>query len=395
MSNPRNLGKICSMAKKGTIIRPKKIPGYITPEGQVLTEPNQHFNFEYKPIEYRINYVLDGGNLPTIAKYSYTIEDKTYIPPTPSKPDYKFMGWEPKQIDSGSMGDITFVAQWKPNAILVDGSTLNKLLTQIAFIKEDIMAIKPALTVPNEYINISSTSTPILCFYEEGIIYIYSKEDIYCNLNMQSAFEGMTLLRDISGLSNIVCLPGTNINSIFKNCKLLFDVSPIANWANNGQFSDYEDALEGTPALESGRIPKWYKWPIEIKYISKSGKCLGTDINKHYPGEVIALPIIEGYRADKTEICLSSKDLYKNNLINIIYTPKKYNINYELNGGFLVNNKEYYTVEDETYIPPTPYRNGYTFDNWSPVSIEQGTIGDITFWAQWAKEDNSIEEISE
>ena len=32
----KNIGKFCSVAKKGTIILPKNIPGYVTPEGQVL-----------------------------------------------------------------------------------------------------------------------------------------------------------------------------------------------------------------------------------------------------------------------------------------------------------------------------------------------------------------------
>ena len=297
MTNHKNLGKICSMAKKGTIIKPKRIPGYITPEGQVLTEPNQHFKFHYKPIQYTINYELNGGTIQDY-KCSYTIEDKTYTPPRPIRKDHTFVGWEPKCIEKGSIGDITFIAQWKPKAILVDGPTLNTLLSQLAFSKEYIMAIKQAKVIPTEYVNLSSTSTPIMAFYEDGIVYIYSKDDIYCNSNMQSAFEGLSLLRDISGLANVICLPDTNINSIFKNCELLSDLSPILNWANGGKFSDFKDAFKGTPASASGRLPKWYRWKIKICYVSESGKHLDEVVEEYYPGEVIRIPEIDGYETD-------------------------------------------------------------------------------------------------
>lgn len=386
MNQNKQLGKICSMAKKGTIIKPKRIPGYITPEGQVLTEPNQHFKFHYKPIQYTINYELDGGVLNKDSKHSYTIED-AYIPPMPSKKDYTFIGWDPKQIDKGSMGDVTFIAQWKPNAILVDGPTLNSRLSQLAFSKEYIMAIKYAKVIPTEYVDISSTSTPIMAFYEDGIVYIYSKDDIYCNSNMQSAFEGFTLLRDISGLANVTCLSGTNINSIFKDCELLSDLSPIINWANNGDFSDFKDAFTGTPALASGRIPKWYRWKVEMQYVSESGKCLGDVIEEYYPGEIIRIPDIDGYDTMYKGMRL---DEPKDEIFYITYFPKKYSIKYELNGGFLMDNKkEVYTIEDETYIPPIPYKAGYRFDGWTPLSIEQGSTGNITFHAHWSEEENS------
>lgn len=105
------LGKFCSKAKKGTIILPKNIPGYITPEGQVLTEPNQHFNFLYIPIKYGISYELNGGNF-TNPKTQYTIEDESYYPPEPFKPGFKFNSWYPKCINTGDYGNTSFIASY-------------------------------------------------------------------------------------------------------------------------------------------------------------------------------------------------------------------------------------------------------------------------------------------
>ena len=46
------IGTYCSVAKRNTYIYPKNIPGYITPDPQILTEDEQRFTFKYTPIEY-------------------------------------------------------------------------------------------------------------------------------------------------------------------------------------------------------------------------------------------------------------------------------------------------------------------------------------------------------
>ena len=42
-----------------------------------------------------------------------------------------------------------------------------------------------------------------------------------------------------------------------------------------------------------------------------------------------------------------------------------------------------YTIESDTYIPDEPRENGLTFKGWTPSSIPHGSIGDITFTANW------------
>ena len=56
------IGTYCSVARRNEYIYPKDIPGYIAPEPQVLTEDGQRFTFTYTPIEYNIEYNLNGGS---------------------------------------------------------------------------------------------------------------------------------------------------------------------------------------------------------------------------------------------------------------------------------------------------------------------------------------------
>lgn len=377
------IGKFCSVAKKNTIIMPKEIPGYITPEGQVLKEDGQQIRFVYQEIQYKINYNLDGGKCDDYLPTSYTIRSHDIVPPRPEKQDYRFLGWEPEMIPHGSIGDVTFKAKWMPHAILLKGSKLSKALSTLAGGKENIIAIQHAIELPvGDYVNISSTSTPILAGFSDGIVRIWSSEDIYCNSDMKNAFSGFTILRDISGLAEFICKPNTAISGLFKNCALLSDVSPVADWAE-GKFSDFTDAFTGTSALEAGRVPAWYRWEVKINYMSSTGKVLEVVTEDRIPGEVIYPKGITGYNAITSSVTITSpKEEY-----TFIYDPISYKISYSLDGGELVDSKKTsYTIEDETYYPPEAFKFGMKFLGWNPECIEQGEYGNKSFIANFGKE---------
>lgn len=373
------LGKFCSVAKKDTIIMPKNIPGYKTPEGQVLKEENQKFHFIYTPIKYNITYVLHGGETTSEYKTLYTIEDNDYIPPAPIKKKHTFIGWTPEKIAKGSIGDITMSANWKPNAILFDGPKLNEALSKLAGNKNNIIAIHKVDSISDRlYVNISSTSTPVLAAFDDGVIYIYSRDPIYCNNNMKSAFAGFTLLRDITCLSDWICEEGTDISNIFDGCSLLSDVSPISEWAN-GVFSDFTDAFKDTQALIAKRVPLWYRWNIQINYKSTTGKVLKSINDKVIPGETIYLSQFNGYEKNNTEFKVTSPDM----VVDFEYSPIEYTIRYNLDGGEITNQKESYTIEDESYYPPEPIKAKYTFEYWIPDHIASGDTGNVIFNAKY------------
>ncbi len=77
------------------------------------------------------------------------------------------------------------------------------------------------------------------------------------------------------------------------------------------------------------------------------------------------------------------------------WTPKKYNITYELNDGDDPGNPATYNIESDTIILKNPTRTGYTFTGWSgtdldgtdnmKVAIPKGSTENRTYTAHWTE----------
>ena len=110
-----------------------------------------------------ISYNLNGGSL-TNQKTSYTVEDYGYVPPTPTKKNYTFTGWEPENIPAGSTGNVTLTAKWTPTVLgsisynLSGGSLANQ---KTSYTVEDYGYTPPTPTKKNYTFNgWSPTSIP-------------------------------------------------------------------------------------------------------------------------------------------------------------------------------------------------------------------------------------------
>ncbi|MFW6002569.1 MAG: InlB B-repeat-containing protein, partial [archaeon] len=77
----------------------------------------------------------------------------------------------------------------------------------------------------------------------------------------------------------------------------------------------------------------------------------------------------------------------------------EYDITYNLKDGINGDNPETYTVESETITLEDPKKEGHTFKGWFAnaeftgdeiTEIQQGSIGDVTLYAEWEKNDYSI-----
>lgn len=78
------------------------------------------YKAEWVPIKYSITYDTAGGKLGESEKKSYTVEDETFILPTPTRENYEFAGWydekgeKKERIVQGTTGDLTLTARWIP-----------------------------------------------------------------------------------------------------------------------------------------------------------------------------------------------------------------------------------------------------------------------------------------
>ena len=386
------IGKFCALGKKNTMVYPKNIPGYASPEPQVITEDNQQLKFVYTPIQYNIFYELDGGyfSVDTCPKDTFTVEDKPFIPATPEKHNYVFTGWEFKRVSTGEeldsihgVGDVYATATWREFAILASGDVLHKYLESLAGDVNYIMAIQqsPSL-IEGDYMNISASSTPILAKFEAGIVYIYCQYDIYTGYDMRRAFKDFTILRDISALYNVICRPGCDISKMFSGCSLLSDLAPVADWGD-GSFRDFTDAFKGTAALAAGRVPEWYRWVVTVNCMSSKGTNLGYSRRLIITGETIYPTTYPGYKAYTESITPDSEDKE----YTFIYEPTNYKISYIVDGKSvsIPEAAETYTIEDVTYYPPELSKEGYKFSGWTPECIKSGEYGDVFFIANFNK----------
>lgn len=90
----------------------------------VLTDRESTGTIQYKaewvPINYSITYNTAEGTLDGSEKTSYTVEDETYVLPSPSRENYEFAGWydekgeKKERIVQGTTGDLTLTARWIP-----------------------------------------------------------------------------------------------------------------------------------------------------------------------------------------------------------------------------------------------------------------------------------------
>ena len=88
------------------------------------------------------------------------------------------------------------------------------------------------------------------------------------------------------------------------------------------------------------------------------------------------------------------------------WTPIKYSIKYELDGGVLsTTNPTEYTVETETFTLNNPTKEGYTFKGWSTsltstssynatMTVEKGSTGDKEFRAVWQENTNTLYKVN-
>lgn len=121
------------------------------------------------------------------------------------------------------------------------------------------------------------------------------------------------------------------------------------------------------------------KYEYKVIYKSTTSQQISTFYSVAAPGTIITPKDFNGYTTptDSVELTTNGQN------IEFVYEPIVYNISYNLNSGeHTTQVKTTYTIED-SYAPPTPHRNGYTFQRWSPRRINKGTTGNITFSAIW------------
>ena len=305
------------------------------------------YTANWTEISYTITYDLTGGNLAeeVTNKEEYTTETESFTLNNPTKVGYTFVGWTGSNgetpettvtIEQGSIGDKAYKANWIANT-----DTAYKEITY--------------------KMNTSGT-------YEETIVNKQGTTEQSVSMSTV-AEEGFTYEESLSTPNGTIAPDGSTVLKVYysRNKYTLSVVSGTGIESTEGA----ENYYYGATVTINAEVKEGYTWS---KWTSSSTK-ISESINKEYAITIPAEDVI----------------LTANGTINT------YTITYDLTGGALETGKTNpatYTVETENFTLNNPSKVGYTFAGWTgsngenqeaTVTIEQGSIGDKTYTANWTE----------
>ena len=194
-----------------------------------------------------ITYNLGDGASLNDALYEYSTADYGYVPPTPTRENYTFAGWEPEQIVADSVGNISFTAKWEVStAILLSDRALQRQVKNIAGVwQTEITAFSHSNTKPEDenmtdanVISANNSEIPIYLWEDGKTLKWWSEaKNVKTGKYLYNLFDGYSSLKDISGLSDWNTESVTDISNMFNDCSSLTDLSALENW-NTGSVTN-------------------------------------------------------------------------------------------------------------------------------------------------------------
>lgn len=300
----------------------------------------------WKPIDYILQFELNGGNFSSTPHPTYTIESGAITFPTPTYAGQRFMGWfdnngftgSPQTIlPTGSYGNKTYYAKWSKIYTITYQTNGGTFLTD----------------VPKEYITEEATTLPL-------------------PVKTKNEFRGWFESSVFSG-EPITQIPLRSTGNKTYYAKWLPSFTITCHW-NDGVTSDQ--------TITYSEETETFALPTDVQ---RRGYTLdGWYANATLTGsKTVSIPI--GTQGNK--------DFYAKWLLI------HYKLNYRLNGGELAADAlQTYTIE-ETVTLPTATRPHYTFAGWYKTetgnqpfgaTIPKGTIGDQTLYARWAPDEYTV-----
>ena len=374
------------------IISAESIIGYNLPEAQEIIWDSaipKTITFIYTPTKYNITINCNGGSGENTRVY--TIETETFTLNTPTKKGYTFAGWtdingvttETVIIEKGSVGARSYTANWSANSytynvvyestsgINLGGTTVTKQLETVNIVTaEEIIGYN---TPNSQEITWDSVEPKTITFIYSPTVYSIT---VNCNGGEGVSHTTYTIETETFTLG-----------------------TPIREGYTFGGWIDIDGVTHETVTIEKGSYgvrnytASWVgiTYTYTLKYESTSGISLGetTITNAYGTINSVEVPDITGYdNPGPQEVIWDTVD---SKTVIVIYTPTRYNVTIDCNGGDGVGDTSY-TIERETFTLDTPEREGYTFKGWTgsngttpelTITIEKGSTGDKNYTANW------------
>lgn len=372
---------------------------------------NVTYYAQWSPIEYKIEYSLNDGNLASDAPSVYTVEDSVNLL-QPTKAGYVFVGWtfegqnvplKSVNIALGSKGNKSFVANWK------------QVNYQITY---DLDGGENSPLNPDSY-QITDADFTLQIARKEGFVFTgwtYPGENtpqasVIITQGSQGDKEFIANWVVADAIIKFDSQGGSDVESIEakKSSTLIAPEEPsrigytFTGWYKT-KACDLADLWDfASDTVNNDEMTLYAGWKINdfrIVFEDPTGSNTTKNIIYQYGSELQSLlPTFtkSGYRfngwlnalGEPTSLTSKVKE-------DATYTASweiiDYNITYDLNGG--ENHKDNpatYTIESPTIELKVPYKEDCVFEGWSPTNmISSGTTGAQKFTATWKDADYSV-----
>lgn len=365
-------------------------------------------------ITYRINYVLDGGNVSGNPD-SFTVDSKEIELKNPTRAGYEFTGWTSEvlsglqmhvTIESGSIGTREYTAHWTPNINTIkfhanggDGEMQDQKLatdatdnlSQCRFTRKGYAFVGWSI-IPNG-----------AKVYDDIASYTMGKEPEY-NLYAVWQIETYTITYHLEGGSATGNLQSYNVNTAeFELHNPTRRGYEFTGWSGTGI-----DGKSMSVKVESGSTgPRTYtahwdiiEYTITYKYNGGSEEDNVTTYTVEDNDIYVKNPSKTGYNfvgwsgtgiVGTTDRLVIPKGSIDNRDYEAVFEAKQYTITFKPNGGKCDVSKMTVTY-DKSFVLPEAKRFAYDFLGWyeSDSRYDSGIWqydGNITLTAQWQKQE--------
>lgn len=396
----------------------------------IVNTSNDHtLEAKWKPIQYKVSYVLNGGNL-DCSEFFYDFDEQLSIA-TPNRDGYTFQYWVCNDVNytagattsnlSNKDGDVlVFTAVWNANInrIVYDANGGVGTMQPTDVATDATVNLSKNIFIRDGYVfkGWSTSSNGSVEYYDEAVYTMSSQNTniLYAiwEANTNKITLNYTIGTEVVAIRDIFVKTG---DSVVLNNTFIRDGYTMIGWcAEIGGEAIYQ--VDSQYTMAPSNLMLYTIWSPNVNRVvfnANGGDGEMSAVNAK-TDEVIGLPSVtfskSGFTfsgwstsangsvefSDGAQYTMGANSEY---ILYAIWTKDVYNINYVLNGG--VNNESNpnnYGVDSDKIVLLSPTCSGYTFDGWysdealtiASSEIPKGSTGELVFYAKWKANTNTL-----
>ena len=381
----------------------------VTTDSVYKTDGNQTLYARWTPVRYTITYELDGGSAsnPTV----YDLTTNTFKLKNPTRAGYTFTGWtgtglnkitKEVTIVKGTTGNLTFKANWEGAKYTItfnpNGGSVDKANKQVVYKGSygDLpLPTRSGYSFDGWYTSASGgtkiTSSSGFSGSSNQTLYAHwtaVKYTITYNYNggvaqnpagYNSTTQTFKLNNPTRAGYTFTGWTGSGLKTLTKEVSISKGTSGNLSFTANWEIAKYTITFDANGGSVSTKNKS-------VAYNSKYGT-LPSATKTAYSFAGWYSSKTGGNKIDQNTVLTVAS----NHTLYAHWTPVKYTISYNYNGGS-ASNPTSYTIETATFSLKNPTKTGYVFNGWSlngakslskTVAISKGTYGNLSYTANW------------